>query len=54
MEADRKDLLKKMFDNPPPKPGMPDETKFPRIVSAKIPKAKEQIPDIKTFCINKV
>ena len=45
MEADRKDLLKKMFDNPPPKPGLPDETKFPRIVSAKIPCSQEELEE---------
>lgn len=36
-------LFKKMFDNPPPKPGLPDETTFPRIASAKIPCSEEEL-----------
>ena len=38
-----KNLFEKMFDNPPPKPGLPDETKFPRIVSARIPCSPEEL-----------
>ena len=39
------ELFKKMFDNPPPQPGLPDETTFPRIVSAKIPCSQEELKD---------
>lgn len=39
------DKMKRMFDNPPPDPGLPDETKFPRIVPARIPCTKEELND---------
>ena len=45
MASRDKDLLKKMFDNTPPKPGFPDETKFPRIASAKIPCSQEELEE---------
>ena len=44
MKSDE-NLFKKMFDNPPPKPGLPDETTFPRIISAKIPCSQEELED---------
>jgi len=45
MKARGEDLLRKMFDNPPPKPGIPDETKLPRIPSARIPCTPEVLQD---------
>ena len=35
----------KIFDNPPPLPGIPDETKFPRIVPSQIPCTQEVLKD---------
>jgi predicted metal-binding protein len=43
MAVDSENVFQKMFDNPPPKPGLPDETKFPRIVSARIPCSQEDL-----------
>jgi len=45
MESEGKNLSKRMFDNPPPKPGFPDESKFPRIVSARIPCSQEELEE---------
>ena len=36
------DLMKKMFDNPPPKPGFPSKTKIPRRRVSKIPVTREE------------
>jgi predicted metal-binding protein len=38
-----KNLYKEMFDNLPPEPGLPDETKFPRIIPSKIPRSVKTI-----------
>lgn len=38
-------LLEKMFDNPPPKPGVPDETKIPRIGTSRIPCTEEMLQE---------
>jgi len=45
MIINNESLLKKMFDNPPPQPGIPDETKFPRIAPSRIPCTQEVLKD---------
>jgi len=38
-------LFKKMFDNPPPQMGIPDENEFPRIVPSRIPSTHEVLKE---------
>ncbi len=45
MRMNNNDLFKKMFDNSPPKPGLPDETKFPRIAPSRIPCSKQELEE---------
>ena len=43
MKGNAEKIFKEMFDNPPPKPGLPDETRIPHIPPSRIPCTEEAV-----------
>ncbi|MBW1946049.1 MAG: hypothetical protein JRJ51_24970 [Deltaproteobacteria bacterium] len=43
MRGNAEKIFKEMFDNPPPKPGLPDETRIPHIPPSRIPCTEEAL-----------
>lgn len=45
MKPKKENLVEEIFNNPAPDPGLPDETKIPRIVSGRIPCSNDDLRD---------